>query len=293
MNMKLFFLKSILFLAITLTFFLQNGVAQDYTQIRLPDGARARLGKGTLSDVVYSPDGTRLGIAGNLGIWVYDVQSGGEIELIAGRWGSIRSVSFSPDGETLAAGEQRHRSIYLWDVNTGEVKRTITEDSGVTISGFAFSVAFSPDGETLASGGWYGGIYLWDVDTGEVKRTINGRSSNVFTVFSVVFSPDGETLASGIREGTIGLWDVATGTLKHTLGQAYAAHWSDVYNVAFSPDGQTLASGSRDNTIGLWDVSTGTLKYIFTGHQDDVHSVSFSPDGQTVVSGGTDTIIYM
>ena len=87
MNIRYFLSMMILFPIVTLTFFLQNGVAQDYTQIRLPHGAKARLGKGTLSDVVYSPDGTRLAIAGNLGIWIYDVQSGSEIDLIAGRWG--------------------------------------------------------------------------------------------------------------------------------------------------------------------------------------------------------------
>ena len=32
-------------------------------QWSLPKGAKARLGKGSISDVVYSPDGTRLAVA--------------------------------------------------------------------------------------------------------------------------------------------------------------------------------------------------------------------------------------
>ncbi|RKU29454.1 hypothetical protein C6499_08830 [Candidatus Poribacteria bacterium] len=36
---------------------------QAYMQWRLPKGAKARLGKGNISEVVYSPDGTRLAVA--------------------------------------------------------------------------------------------------------------------------------------------------------------------------------------------------------------------------------------
>ena len=40
-----------------------NTFAQGYTQLSLPDGATARLGKGSVSEVHYSPDGTRLAVA--------------------------------------------------------------------------------------------------------------------------------------------------------------------------------------------------------------------------------------
>ena len=52
---------------------LPNTFAQDYTQWGLPDGAKARLGKGTISgNIAYSPDGTRLAVASGIGIWLYD-----------------------------------------------------------------------------------------------------------------------------------------------------------------------------------------------------------------------------
>lgn len=254
MNIKLFFLLLILFPAFTLTFFLQNGVAQDYTQIRLPDGAKARLGKRTVSDITYSPDGKRLAIAGNLGIWIYDVQSGSEIDLITGRWGSIRSVSFSPDGQTLAA-TKNWNTIYFWDVDTGKVKNTITGDLGSP-----FSVAFSPDGRTLASGGWDNTIRLWDVKTGTLKHTL-GRAGTPHwgDVYNVAFSPDGQMLASGSGDDSIGLWDINTDTLKHIFTGHHdfgrSSPPTNVYSVSFSPDDQMLASGGKD-TIYIWDTST-------------------------------------
>ena len=100
----------------TLTVFLPNTFAQDYTQWHLPDGGKARLGKGFVSKVQYSPDGTQLAVASQVGIWLYDAFSGEELELIAGH--PSESISFSPDGLVLASGSE-DGSIRLWDVAAG------------------------------------------------------------------------------------------------------------------------------------------------------------------------------
>ncbi len=51
------------------------GVASEALSTHLPDGAKARLGRGTVWSVQYSPDGTRLAVGSNAGIWLYDAQS--------------------------------------------------------------------------------------------------------------------------------------------------------------------------------------------------------------------------
>ena len=59
--------------------FLQNSFAQDYTRWGLPEGATARLGKGTIYDIAYSPDVTRLAVASEIGNWLYDAHTGDEV----------------------------------------------------------------------------------------------------------------------------------------------------------------------------------------------------------------------
>ena len=53
------------------------GFAQDtaYTQLSLPEGAKARLGKGSVGEVTYSPDGSLLAVGTNIGIWLYDAKN--------------------------------------------------------------------------------------------------------------------------------------------------------------------------------------------------------------------------
>jgi len=188
---------------------------------------------------------------------------------------SVRSVAWSPDGETLASASDDN-SIKLWEVASGKQKATL---SGY--SGSVNSVAWSPDGDTLASGSEDGSIKLWDVASGKEKATLDGHSR---AVKSVTWSPDGTSLASGSEDQSIRLWNVTTATEKATLH----GHSGPVNSVAWSPDGQTLASGSGDNSIKLWNPISGKEKSILSGHSEGVLSVAWSPDGQSLASGSAD-----
>ena len=106
--------------------FTSNTYAEDYTKLSLPEGARARLGKGVIHEIAYSPDGTRLAVASGIGIWFYDTQTGKELNLIKEYPHGVSSVSFSSDGQIIVSGG--YDTIRLWNVSTGTIIKTLSED---------------------------------------------------------------------------------------------------------------------------------------------------------------------
>ena len=133
---------------------------------------------------------------------LWDVATGRDILTLTGHTDDVNSVSFSPDGKTLASGSDDD-TIRLWDVATGRDILTLTGHTDDVNS-----VSFSPDGKTLASaGGWDDfTVRLWDVSTGQQLKTLTEHTDDVN---SVSFSPDGKTLASGSADRTVLLWELA------------------------------------------------------------------------------------
>ena len=176
---------------------------------------------------------------------LWDATTGAHKHTITGHTDRVYSVSYSPDGHTIASASWDD-TVRLWDATTGAHKHTIT------ITGRAsdfLSVAFSPDGKTIATGRGDATVRLWDATTGAHKHTLTGHTRSVL---SVAFSPDGRTLVSGggYADNTVRLWDATTGAHKRTL--TGHTHW--VTSVSYSPDGNTIASASWDGTALLWDI---------------------------------------
>ena len=85
-------LSIFLTLALVSTLLLSNTFAQDYLQWELPDGAIARIGKGGVGDIQYSPDGRFLAVSNRIGIWLYDTATLQEAAFLTGDTNGIYTV---------------------------------------------------------------------------------------------------------------------------------------------------------------------------------------------------------
>ncbi|MCG9126873.1 PD40 domain-containing protein [Candidatus Poribacteria bacterium] len=269
--------------------FLPQVFSQNYSQWGLPDGAKRRIGKGFITEnMVFSPDSIRIAVASYIGIWIYNVQTGEELNLLTNNTGFVNSIAYSPDNKTLVGSTASE--FYVWDEDSGEVKYTISAHT-YDIS----DLAMNPDGNLIATCGDRRDhtIKVWDSLTGVLITTLQGHSDDIY---NITFSPDGKILASAGKDddiNTIKLWDINTGELRTTFNSGI--QYRDM-TVVFSPDGNTIASCYGkwgDERIQLWDVSSNTVRETLIGHIGGVRSIAFSPDGNTLVSGGVDRTICL
>ena len=167
-------------------------------------------------------------------------KTGEIIRIISKLSGPIHAVSWSHDGDFLAAG-CRESSIYLWNTENWDLADTLfCRYGGVN------SLAWAPNGFLLASGGIDKEIRLWDVTQGKFLYSLQGH--NQF-INSIEWSPDGKLLASGSDDKTIRIWDTES---RRQIWQI-EGHTDSITGVSFSFDGHLLASRSQDGTVRFWD----------------------------------------
>ena len=91
-----------LLLVVVSALLLKSSFAQDFTRWDMPEGAKARFGRGSVSHIAYSPDGAWLAVAGSIGVWLYDAKTCAEVALHSAETGWTTAVAFSPGGHMFA-----------------------------------------------------------------------------------------------------------------------------------------------------------------------------------------------
>jgi serine/threonine protein kinase/WD40 repeat protein len=168
---------------------------------------------------------------------------------LASKHKRMTTIAVSPDGQWLAAGGWKERSIQVWNLTTRRLERELPPCDG---RGDSHSlVSFSPDGRWLVcatANNDAGGYYFWRV--GVWQRELVIGTGAVWTGMPA-FRHDGRLMALRMSSQQTLLADPADGrTFAHlTTLQPFEAG-----ACAFSPDGSKLVTANSQRTSVVWDL---------------------------------------
>lgn len=190
----------------------------------------------------------------------------------------VGGLSLSRDGKMLlvAAGDGKIRFV---DLNTGEVKRTLTGHTNMV-----YAATFSPDEKLLASSSRDRTAKIWEVATGKELHTHGGFRCSVK---AVAISPDGRSVAASGNDGMLKLWDVKTGKeLKSLVHRDAPDIDMATYAFVFSRDGKQIYAGNGDGTISVWDVANGKEIRNWKAHENTAFRLLLTSDHRRLISFG-------
>ena len=292
----------------------KDEATENYTKWHLPKEAKARFGKGGINAIQFSPDGTHIAVGSSIGIWIYDLKTGKEVDMLPGM---SQAIAFSPDGRFIASGggmlTPRGGGLQLWETATNQKSELIEGSFPAAV------LHLSDDGKTLTGlNNWGNAIGRLDIETGQkdVKK-IDDRS---FEKMPRRHNPEPYALtddkfAVGGQIGKIELWSTTTRQKLSTLSghggllppvedrlpiqedihdqMFFPDEGVHVLILEFSPNGKRLASGSQDKTVRLWDTDTNEELAILQKHTGWISALAFSSDGKKLASGSTDKTVNL
>ena len=204
-----------------------------------------------VSSVSFSTDNNNIAIGAKNFLWIFDIDNVRDIMekeslpnyyVLAGRdignpGSNVKSVCFSPDGKTIAAGGS-DTLLHVFDADNG---KQILEP--IAHEGIVKSVCFSPDGKSIATGSYDKFLRVFDAGNGnQILEPIKHEGM----IMSVCFSPDGKSIATGSSDMFLRVFDAGNGMqilepIKHE---------GSVNSVCFSTDGKSIAIGLDTNGEG-------------------------------------------
>jgi len=204
------------------------------------------------------------------------------MQILKGPTKGVRSLAFSPDGNSLAAGCY-DGTLRLWNLLTGEAMRL--GSFGTTPK----SLIWTPDGlRIIWSCGSFGfGRVCWTTIDGLTEELI-GKAHDAA---GVCLTPDGRTLYAATAHA-ICRRDIVTGIELRAWKTVSPAF------LAVSPDGGTLASTHPHSPlaevdvfhVALWDIATGTQRTRLLECNQFSDGVAFAPDGTRLAALGHESL---
>ena len=220
-----------------------------------------------------------------------------------GHKGSVCSVSFSVDSQTLATWSPLETTIKIWRLCNNHWILEQTLDKTFARQAIPIDkISISADAKILVTGS-LNVAKLWQQDDDSSwifyknLRTTIADSCTGACHTAIGISADGQTLVLGATDGVIKILKWSVDSKELTLMQAFGAHADEIDLLSISTDGKMLVSRGENECIKIWELGHDgyllkeELRNIENDILEEVTAAAISDDGRTLVIGFSDGII--
>ncbi len=200
------------------------------------------------SAVVFSPDGSRVAVAGDA-VLVWRTEDGSACAALPESAQRSKGIAYDHTGRRLAAAGA-DGAVRVWDAAADVLLHTLVGHKGAV-----HAVAFSPLSGRLATAGADGTIRIWDPDRGRHLLCLSGWECRARVL---AFSPADGTLVIGGTDGVVRFREPSSWTQI----RAWPGHVHGITAMCFGPGGRRLATAGRDGTARIWDLATGSAELV-------------------------------
>lgn len=247
-------------------------------------------------------------------VFVWSVQTGKLLDVLAGHEGPISCLAFSPTGLQLASGSW-DKTVRTWDVfGRKKAVETFTHGSDV------LAVAYRPDGREITCSTLDGQITFWELSDGKQTGLIEGRkdisggrkstdrvttenSASGKSFNSLCYTADGSCVLGGSNSKYVCIYDVHTHLLlrKFVISQNLSLdgtqeflnsrNITDAGPVDLILDNDDLSDPEDRYDRSLPGAAKGDLSLRRTRPEVRTKSVRFSPTGRAWAAASTEGLL--
>ena len=168
----------------------------------------------------------------------------------------ILATAISGSGFLVAAIDDEG-AVWLWDVHSGNMVRSLTDLEGELLPDGQARLAFSPGGGLLAVGGRDGSLWIHDIEGYDTWPLQMGEGKHPV---ALTFDQSGALLVLSTTAGDLELWDVRERKrlARFAMGGEQGGP-TQIRSLAFSPDRRSLVAGTELGLLFLWHFSDRSL----------------------------------
>jgi len=248
---------------------------------------------------------SHLAVAGDEGVWAYDVTHREPRRGQLGTSGDVTALAFVPGRRTLVLGdadgqvhanEMSGRAGFHVDLGIGAIRGIAADPAGRRVAAVSDTAVCVVDletgyewrmGDQGRAAAWLGdgvlatlgrgGLEVWDCETRGRVVSIAGNSS---LVVALEWLAAPQIIAAGLSNGEVAFWTMAEdppqsrGVIRQPDGLSA---------LTVGPDGMTLATATPAGAVRVWRDFAPTPPPAFDAN-GKVHALRFSADGERLAA---------